>query len=151
MLGLNTFGFASAGASAAAMLPLTSSEANAASGVIVQVMDQKNRNNFDGNRKWDKRFGKRCNHYNDNCRHHYRGHYYENPWWNVPMIIGDGIGPNNYYDNDDEYDYGDDYDGGGLSRRHVRYCLNKYRSYNPRNNTWMARGGQMKRCYSPYM
>ena len=49
------------------------------------------------------------------------------------------------------YDDYDDYDGGGLSRRHILYCLKKYRSYNPHNNTWVSFSGRVKQCYSPYM
>ncbi len=47
------------------------------------------------------------------------------------------------------YDY-DDYDGGGLSSRHIRYCLNKYQLLQPAHNTWVAISGRVKQCYSPY-
>ena len=154
MLGLSTLAFSGASASAAAMLPLSpvvSGEANAPSDGIVQVDSKKYNNNWNNNRKWNKRYGKRCDYYNDNCRHRYRGHYYETPWWTVPLIVGGGIAANNYYDNGYD-DYDDDYDDGGrVSSRHVQWCLNKYRSYNPRYNTWVAYSGQVKKCYSPYL
>lgn len=152
MLGLSTLGLANAGASAAAMLPLSplaSGDVAASSSGIVQA-DSKKYNKWNKNKKWNKRYGKRCNYYNDNCRHHYQGRYYETPWWTLPLIVGGAYAANNYYDND--YYYDDDYDDGGrLTSRHVRYCLNKYRSYNPRNNTWVAYSGQVKKCYSPYL
>ena len=154
MLGVGTLAFSTASASAAAMLPLSPvgyGEANAASDSIVQVDSKK----YNNNRKWNKRYGKRCDYYNDNCRHRYRGHYYETPWWTLPVIIGGGIAANNYYNNGyddyDDYDNYDGYDGGGMSSRHVQWCLNRYQSYNPRNNTWLAYSGRVKQCNSPYL
>ena len=70
----------------------------------------------------------------------------------LPLVIGGGYGGYNYYDDDyGDYDDYDDYDGGGLSSRHIRFCLNKYRSYNPRNNLWVSFSGRVKQCYSPYL
>ena len=154
MLGLSTLAFSGASASAAAMLPLSpvvTGQANAGSDGIVQV-DHKKNNNWD-NKKWNKRYGKRCDYFNDRCRYRYRDHFYETPWWTLPLIVGGGIAANNYYDNgnDDYGDYDDYDDGGGLSSRHVQWCLNRYQSYNPRYNTWVAYSGQVKKCYSPYM
>jgi len=40
--------------------------------------------------------------------------------------------------------------GGGSWRRHVRWCLNHYRSYDPGTNTWIAYSGQVRQCISPY-
>jgi hypothetical protein len=40
--------------------------------------------------------------------------------------------------------------GYGYGRRHVKWCLNRYRSYNPRNNTWVAYSGRVRQCISPY-
>jgi hypothetical protein len=33
---------------------------------------------------------------------------------------------------------------------HVRWCMNRYGSYNPRTNTFLAYDGYYKRCVSPY-
>jgi hypothetical protein len=33
---------------------------------------------------------------------------------------------------------------------HVRWCLNRYGSYNPATNTFLAYDGYYKRCRSPY-
>lgn len=34
--------------------------------------------------------------------------------------------------------------------RHVRWCLNRYRTYDPSTNTYIAYGGEVRRCRSPY-
>ena len=76
---------------------------------------------WDQEARWQalqKRFG--------NCRHYYSGHYYETPWWTLPLIIGGSIAAQN------------NYDGDGYGSRHVEWCLDRYRSYNPRNNTWVS-------------
>lgn len=33
---------------------------------------------------------------------------------------------------------------------HVRWCMNRYGSYNPRTNTFLSYDGYYKRCVSPY-
>ncbi len=153
MLGLSTLAFSGASASAAAMLPLSpvvSGETNAASGGIVQVKHKKNHNN---NWKWNNKYKNKC-HRDGGCYHKHRRHHFDRSHLFLPLVIGGGFGGYNYYnDYDDYYGYDGyvDYDGGGLSSRHVRYCLDKYRSYNPRNNTWVSYSGRVKKCYSPYM
>lgn len=146
MLGLSTLAFSGASASAAAMLPLSpaaTGQANASSDGIVQV---------DHKKKWKKKK------WNNNYDWQYRKHRYRNNdgiYLSLPLIIGGAYAANQYYGDDyyDDGDYGyDDGDyGGGLSSRHVRYCLNKYQSYNPRNNTWVAYSGRVHQCRSPYL
>ncbi|PYB70099.1 MULTISPECIES: BA14K family protein [Rhizobium] len=34
--------------------------------------------------------------------------------------------------------------------RHVEWCLNRYRSYNPRTNEFLSSGGYYKTCRSPF-
>jgi len=48
--------------------------------------------------------------------------------------------------------YSDDYYGGReyVYGGHVEWCLNRYRSYNPRTNTFMGYDGYKHRCNSPY-
>jgi BA14K-like protein len=155
MLGLSAVAFSGASASAAALLPLSpavTGQANAGSDGIVQVNHKKkwkkkwNNNNWNGN--WN----------NGNYDWQYRKHRHRHNdglYLSLPLIIGGAYAANRYYDDDyyDDGDYGyDDGDyGGGLSSRHVRYCENKYQSYNRRNNTWVAYSGQVKKCHSPYM
>ncbi|MFT4161987.1 BA14K family protein [Shinella zoogloeoides] len=64
-------------------------------------------------------------------RHHYRPYYgyerrYYRPRYERPR----------YY-------------GGGRSA-HVRWCLNRYRTYDPGSNRYHAGGGIYRVCYSPY-
>jgi hypothetical protein len=33
---------------------------------------------------------------------------------------------------------------------HVEWCLNRYRSYNPEDNTWVSYSGKVHFCHSPY-
>ena len=40
--------------------------------------------------------------------------------------------------------------GYGYGNRHVRWCQNRYRSYNVRTNTWVAYSGRVRECISPY-
>lgn len=37
-----------------------------------------------------------------------------------------------------------------LSRSHVQWCLDRYRSYNPRTDLYMLRRGVWRHCISPY-
>jgi hypothetical protein len=145
MLGLSAVAFSGASASAAAMLPLSpavSDQANAGSDGIVQVKHKK---------KWKKKW------HNDNYDWYHRKHrsrHRDGVYLSLPLIIGGAYAANRYYDDDyygDDYVDYDDYDGGGLSSRHVRYCLNRYQSYNPRNNTWVSYSGRVRQCRSPYL
>lgn len=81
-------------------------------------------------------------------RYYYNGYYYQRPYWNFVIPFGYGYGPGVYYYDDYDYDY--DYSPRYLSNRHVRWCLNRYRSYNPRTNTWIAYSGAVRQCISPY-
>lgn len=37
-----------------------------------------------------------------------------------------------------------------LSRRHVEWCLDRYRSYDPRTNLYLARRNVFRQCISPW-
>ena len=70
----------------------------------------------------------------------WNGHHYGSGWgfesgadYYVDHYYGD------YYGN---YNYG----GGG----HMRWCLNRYRSYNPRTDTFVGHDGYRHRCRGPY-
>jgi hypothetical protein len=149
MLGISTLAFSGAGASAAAMLPLSpiaSGEANAVNGGIVQV-NHKN--------KWqNKHFNNNCFYKNGGCNYKRRHNRFDGSYLFLPLIIGGGYGAYNYYDDDYgnnyDYDYDDDYGYVGVSSNHVRWCLNRYRSYNPRTNLWVAFSGKKYQCDSPY-
>jgi len=138
VLGFGTMALTGGGASAAALLPLSplASQPSTAGDGIILAQNKKERRMRD---RWERnRDGNRCSRRNGNCRHFHRGYYYETPWWTVPLIIGGGIAANNYYD---DGDYGSS---------HVEWCLDRYRSYNPRNNTWVSYSGNVNQCNSPY-
>ncbi|GEO83771.1 MULTISPECIES: BA14K family protein [Alphaproteobacteria] len=40
--------------------------------------------------------------------------------------------------------------GGRRSSRHIEWCLNRYRSYNPQTNRFLSTDGYFKVCRSPY-
>ena len=90
------------------------------------------------------RHGNRCSSWSNNCRYRYGGYYYQNPWW----LLGAGIalGGALAYDND----YNDNRYYGGYDDDHVSWCLNRYRSYNARRNTWVSYSGHVRQCISPY-
>jgi hypothetical protein len=144
VLGFGTMALTGGGASAAALLPLSplaSSQQNVAEDGMIQLAasrsDRRMRSSWNRHRDGD-----RCSRRNGNCRHFHGGYYYETPWWTLPLIIGGGIAANNY---NDDYD-----DGGGYGSRHVEWCLDHYRSYNPRTNTWVSYSGNVNECNSPY-
>ena len=89
--------------------------------------------------------GRRCRTRAGGCRHFHRGYYYETPWWTLPLIIGGAIASSDrdYYDDDR-------FEGRGNSR-HVEWCFDRYRSYNPRYNTWVSYSGDVRQCRSPFM
>jgi hypothetical protein len=80
-------------------------------------------------------------------RHHYPygGYYYGTPWMTFPFMFGGGFADRYYDDYDDYYDYGNNH-----GSAHVEWCLNRYRSYRPRTDTWTSYSGRVRRCISPY-
>jgi len=99
---------------------------------------------YNDRRVWNRDHdGPRCRYRRGDCRHFYRGYYYVNPWWLVPPVV---IGGSRYY----EDDYYDDYPVRSYGRRHVEWCMDRYRSYNPRTNTWVSYSGDIRQCVSPY-
>ncbi|HUE47510.1 MAG TPA: BA14K family protein [Aestuariivirgaceae bacterium] len=74
--------------------------------------------------------------------HYYGGHYYSSPWWIGPSIgfgitvpsVALGLGGGSY----------------GGSSAHVQWCLNRYRTYDPRTDTYIPRVGERAYCNSPY-
>jgi BA14K-like protein len=156
MLGISTLAFSGASASAAAMLPLSpvaSGEVNGVNDGIVQVKNVNDYGNNYGSGSWNKKhFNNNCYYKNGGCynkhRNKHRRDRFDRSYLFLPLIIGGGYGAYNYYDYNDGYD--DYYDYAGVSSKHVRWCLNRYRSYNPRTNLWTAYSGRKHQCDSPY-
>jgi hypothetical protein len=137
VLGFGTMALTGGGASAAALLPLSplaSSQQNVAASGIIEVAQSNRRMRSEWNRHRD---GDRCSRRHGDCRHFHRGYYYQTPWWTLPLIVGGAIAADNY----DDGDYGS---------AHVEWCLDHYRSYNPRTNTWVSYSGNVNECNSPY-
>ena len=89
------------------------------------------------------------NHRNWRWRHHNR--------YRSGVYLGLGLSPffgNSYYGSPYYYDdYDDDYTVYAPRRsgsRHVRWCLNRYQSYDPSSNTFLGYDGDRHRCRSPY-
>jgi hypothetical protein len=138
-LGFGTLALTGGGASAAALQPfqpLAASQQNVANDGMIQLAANKNDRRMRS--EWNVQSnGKRCSSRFGNCRHFHNGYYYETPWWTLPLVIGGNLAASNTYD-------------GGYGSRHVQWCLDHYRSYNPRTNTWVAYSGQVNQCNSPY-
>jgi hypothetical protein len=133
LLGAGTMAFSGASLAGTVPFALLTSDTNAGDVGVIQVVERDR-----GHREWNrKRHGNRCREAFGNCRHFHGGYYYETPWWTLPLIIDGG----SRYDDDDYDDLGDS---------HVEWCLDRYRSYNPRTNTWVSYSGEVRECRSPY-
>ena len=98
---------------------------------------------YGGNRHSYRRY--KYNNYHNGGYYRRHRHHYNNDWPYYALAFGLGYGLGGYgggYGYDDGY-----YRGGG---GHVQWCLNRYRSYNPRTNTFMGYDGHRHRCNSPY-
>ena len=87
MLGFGAMTLTDASASAAALpfSPLASGQENSISNGIIQVAQGKKDRRMRS--EWEyRRDGRRCSRRSDNCRHFHDGHYYETPWWTLPLI-----------------------------------------------------------------
>ncbi|MGE0004298.1 MAG: BA14K family protein [Parvibaculaceae bacterium] len=79
------------------------------------------------------RHGHRYKQRHGRYRYHHGGWWYSRPWWTLGPSITLGIGPG--YDDDSA---------------HVSWCLDHYRSYNPRTDRYLGYDGDYHRCNSPY-
>ncbi|PZF78431.1 hypothetical protein DK847_01015 [Aestuariivirga litoralis] len=133
-MGAGLAGFGATGASAMPVSPSPAIEAGNSS-LLTEARTKYNRN-----RVYNRHYhGRRCGNWSNTCRYRHGGYYYENPWWILPMVgAGIAIGAAN-----SGYGY-------GYGSRHVEWCLDRYRSYNPRTNTWVAYSGRVHQCISPY-
>ncbi|MFW6076748.1 MAG: BA14K family protein [Hyphomicrobiales bacterium] len=89
-------------------------------------------------RRYDRhRHGSRYRYRRPGFTFHYGGYYYANPWWQAPGV-GFGVtvpvypAPSLH-----------------LPSRHVQWCM-RYRTYDPRTDTYVPRIGVRARCNSPY-
>ena len=70
----------------------------------------------------------------------------------VVPLVGGGYGYGaDYGSYPDENVYDDSgYDSPAYGNSHVRWCMERYRSYNARYNTWVSYDGDVRQCVSPY-
>ena len=80
-----------------------------------------------------RRYCVRYEHRDRRYSHFHCGLWYSYPFWatGVPIYTYD------------KYDY-------EFDDPHVAYCLDKYRSYDPATDTYLAYSGRFRRCRSPY-
>lgn len=97
------------------------------SGVQLPVELVANRHRYDRRRHGTRYRNRRSGH-----RHYYRGHWYASPWWILGTGLAIGAG------------------AAAASGSHVDWCLNRYRSYNVRTDTYRGYDGYDHRCNSPY-
>ena len=143
VIGAGLLGFSALPASAMPVAPQTQPAIQTGSDLLVTVNHR--RGHRDRVIRYDRRYhGPRCARWSRNCGHYHRGYYYSSPWWTLPLVgtgvvIGSTLG--------DGY-YAPRYRRGGS--RHVQWCLDHYRSYNVRTNTWISYSGEVRQCRSPY-
>ncbi|MDQ0324815.1 Ni/Co efflux regulator RcnB [Rhodopseudomonas julia] len=93
----------------------------------------------DERHQWDKRrHGPRYRDRRPGYSHYHDGYYYSTPWWAAAGAVGAIIG--NKMGNS----------GNSNARSHVAWCNDRYRSYNPRTDTYTGYDGRKHRCDSPY-
>lgn len=73
--------------------------------------------------------GRRYRHRRHGFGHFYRGWWYPAPWWGPPVVVVPGP---------------------RRRGRHVRWCLRRYRSYDPATDEFFGFDGRYHRCRSPY-
>lgn len=137
-LGAGIIGFSPSGAQAFTVQQQPAAQTDTGSNLMVEVKRHRDNRRTRYWNHWDRRYhGNRCRNWSSNCRHYRNGWYYANPWWVLPFVgAGIALGAQGGYD--------------GYSSRHVRWCSDRYRSYNPRTNTWVAYSGRVYQCNSPY-
>lgn len=90
-------------------------------------------------RRYDRhRHGSRYRHRRPGFTFHYGGYYYANPWWVGPSV-GFGVTVPVY-----------PAPSVHVPSAHVEWCSHRYRSYDPRTDTYVPRIGVRARCNSPY-
>ncbi len=92
--------------------------------------------------RWDRRYhGPRYRYRRPGWGHYYGGYWYRTPWWTLPLAAPAIVAPTIVAP-------APVYGGGGNA--HVQWCLNRYRSYNPRTDQFLGYDGQYHYCDSPY-
>lgn len=89
-------------------------------------------------------------------RHYYNGYYYRNPYWEPRYYT---YYPRRHYRTGPSVSFGLSFGGGyrgdrvrrGGRSAHYAWCRDRYRTYDARTDTYIARvGGPRVRCRSPF-
>ena len=91
-------------------------------------------------------YGPRYHYRYPGYNYYYGGFWYPWPWWSNVWNLQ--IGENYGYWNGG-YNYNSGYSN-GYGKRHVAWCMGRYRSYNPYSNTYTGYDGRQHRCNSPF-
>jgi len=120
---------ATMGGAAALTLPVPATPGVDAASQVVPVKYYKKY----GHRRWryTPRYGHRYRYRRHGYGYYYGGWWYARPYWRAPVVPVPVPAP-------------------GYGSRHVRWCLNHYRSYNPRTDRYLGYDGYYHRCRSPY-
>ncbi len=126
--------FSTAGSAAPVAQPALPSVEN----MLQQIQHRSDRADRRHDLRYDRRHhGERHRHRRPGYTHFHQGYYYATPWWAaVPVVRMPRHEPARIH---------------RTNQRHVRWCLNQYRSYNPNSNLFVARDGRRYQCRSPYM
>jgi hypothetical protein len=82
--------------------------------------------------------GKRYRHRRAGYGYNRGGYWYPYAWWLGAAAVGAGVA------------IASQNDARGDGNGHVDWCLDRYRSYNPRTDKFLAYSGRYKHCISPY-
>ena len=100
------------------------------------------RQNRRAKRRWHRRHGhyrgKRYRYRRHGYSHYYGGYWYPYAWWLGTAAAAAIVANQNRAHRRNAGD------------AHVNWCLNRYRSYNPRTDMFLAYSGRYKPCISPY-
>jgi hypothetical protein len=91
-------------------------------------------------------YGPRYHYRYPGYNYYYGGFWYPWPWWSNVWNLQ--IGENYGYWNGG-YNYNSGYYS-GYGKRHVAWCMGRYRSYNAYTNTFTGYDGRRHRCNSPF-
>jgi|GEM_PF-1070068 hypothetical protein len=116
---------------------------------LVQTIDYHRRGvrpRYDDRPRYDRRYhGDRYRSPRGAYRHRYTdGYYYANPWWSLGLGFGAVIAPEPVRPHRVRPV------APRSASAHVDWCFDRYRSYNPRSDTFTGFDGVVRRCRSPY-
>ena len=114
-----------AGTASAGTLPNLSNPAKANSGIAGGLVKKAHR------RRYRHYHGRRFRYRRPGYGYYYGGWWYPAPWWSGPVVVVPRARRHR-------------------GNRHVRWCLRRYRTYNPRTDQYKGYDGYYHYCRSPF-